>query len=60
MFSSIKNGIVKTNESETDYISFGKGKKCLIMLPGLGDGLKTVKGYALPFFVYVPKIRKGI
>lgn len=33
--------------SDMDYISFGKGNKILIMLPGLGDGLKTVKGTAL-------------
>lgn len=31
-----------------DYIRFGTGKKVLIMLPGLGDGLRTVKGTALP------------
>ena len=30
-----------------DYISFGKGDKNLILIPGLGDGLKTVKGTAL-------------
>lgn len=34
-----------------DYISFGRGSKFLIMIPGLGDGLKTVKGLALPFSV---------
>jgi pimeloyl-ACP methyl ester carboxylesterase len=31
-----------------DYIRFGSGKRTLIMLPGLGDGLRTVKGTALP------------
>lgn len=31
-----------------DYIRFGNGKKVLIMLPGLGDGLQTVKGTVLP------------
>ena len=31
-----------------DYICFGRGEKVLIMLPGLGDGLTTVKGTALP------------
>ena len=34
-----------------DYISFGVGKKVLIMLPGLSDGLKTVKGTAVPFSI---------
>lgn len=44
-----KNGIVKTKEFEMDYIRFGNGKKNLIMIPGLGDGLTTVKNKALPF-----------
>ena len=30
-----------------DYVSFGKGNNALIMLPGLADGLATVKGMAL-------------
>lgn len=29
-----------------DYVSFGHGKKSLIILPGLSDGLATVKGKA--------------
>ena len=32
-----------------DYIRFGSGARALVMLPGVGDGLKTVKGLALPF-----------
>ena len=39
------------NVLNTDYIRFGTGKKTLIILPGLGDGLKTVKGTALPMAV---------
>ena len=36
-----------------DYIRFGTGEKTLVMIPGVGDGLKTVKGMALPFaFLY--------
>lgn len=31
-----------------DYIRFGGGAEHLIFLPGLGDGLRTVKGTALP------------
>ena len=34
--------------SGTDYIRFGTGSRTLIILPGLGDGLQTVKGTALP------------
>ena len=32
----------------TDFIRFGTGSRTLIILPGLGDGLQTVKGTALP------------
>ena len=35
-----------------DYVRFGTGKKNLIMLPGLGDGLRTTKGRALPMAPY--------
>ena len=31
-----------------DYLRFGSGEKHLLILPGLGDGLRTVKGMALP------------
>lgn len=32
-----------------DYIRFGSGKISLVMIPGVGDGLKTVRGMAVPF-----------
>ena len=36
-----------------DYIRFGTGQRMLVMLPGLGDGLRSVKGTALPMaFMY--------
>ena len=34
---------------DMDYISFGNGDKNLIIIPGLGDSLKNVKGTAFPF-----------
>lgn len=51
MFYHAHDGSVRVGNSEMDYISFGKGKKNLIMLPGLGDGLTTVRGKALVFSV---------
>lgn len=51
MLLNAKNGVVTIGDTEMDYISFGKGNEILILLPGLGDGLKTVKGTALPFAV---------
>jgi len=43
-----KNGTLKLGDTTMDYIRFGSGKQTLVMLPGLGDGLRTVKGTALP------------
>ena len=40
----MKNGHV----AGADYICFGKGPRVLVMLPGLGDGLRTVGGTAAP------------
>ena len=51
MFYNAKNGNIKIRNSNMDYISFGKGDKNLILIPGLGDGLKTVKGTALPIAI---------
>ena len=45
------NGSVHVGDSEMDYVSFGKGSRNLVMLPGLGDGLSTVKGMALIFLI---------
>lgn len=35
-----------------NYVSFGNGSDTLVMLPGLGDGLTTVKGMALLYRTY--------
>ena len=44
-----KNGRLRLAAGDMDYIRFGGGKRVLVMLPGVGDGLKTVRGTALPF-----------
>ena len=49
MFYNAKNGNIKIENTTMDYISFGNGNKNLVMIAGLGDGLKTVKGLATPF-----------
>lgn len=74
MFNHAKNGVVKIGDTEMDYISFGVGLKNLVMIPGLSDALKTVKGsaaalavmyreYAKDYRVYVfsrkNKLEKG-
>lgn len=43
-----KNGTLNIAETTMDYIRFGTGDRVLIMLPGLGDSLRSVKGTALP------------
>ena len=39
-----KNGSVPVGETDMYYVSFGEGEKKLVVLPGLSDGLATVKG----------------
>ena len=48
MFRNAKNGTLQMTDTTMDYIRFGTGKRILMMLPGLGDALQTVKGTALP------------
>lgn len=47
MVWNTQNGCVKIGNSDMNYVSFGRGSKNLIVLPGLSDGLVTVKGKAL-------------
>ncbi|WP_061996279.1 alpha/beta hydrolase [Clostridium sp. ATCC 25772] len=47
MFCNAINGNIKIGDTDMDYICFGNGQKNLIVIPGLGDGLKTVKGTAV-------------
>lgn len=39
-----------------DYVTFGKGNQPLVFIPGLGDGLQTVKGMAMPFSITYRKL----
>lgn len=52
MLYAAKNGTA----AGADYIRFGRGKKNLILLPGLGDGLRTTKGTALPMALYYRRL----
>ena len=49
MFYNAKNCSLKIDDTQMDYITFGKGDKTLVMIPGLGDALRTVKGSAAVF-----------
>lgn len=54
---NIKNGSVKIGDSVMYYASFGSGSKNVVVIPGLSDGLTTVKGKALllikPYLKYL-------
>lgn len=47
MLYGAKGGNVKLGNTDMDYISFGRGEKNILIIPGLSDGLKTVKGTAI-------------
>ena len=44
----MREGTVKLQSGQMDYVCFGRGRRQLVMLPGLGDALRSVKGTALP------------
>jgi len=41
---NIKEGQIPFENTQIEYVAFGEGTEILVMIPGLGDGLKTVKG----------------
>lgn len=47
--SSTKGKTLYFNDKNMDYVTFGKGQQPLVIIPGLGDGLQTVKGKAQLF-----------
>ena len=46
MFFDAKNGEISLDSTKMSYAVFGKGSKVLLILPGLSDGLATVRGKA--------------
>lgn len=51
IFCNAKNAKLNIDNSSAYYISFGKGNKNLIVIPGVGDGLNLVKGMAILFSI---------
>ena len=47
MLWNAKNGAVPIGDTEMSYVSFGYGKQAFVLLPGLSDGLATVRGKAM-------------
>lgn len=58
MFYNAKNKRIKLDNAYMDYIRFGTGEKTLIILPGLGDGLRSVQGTAIPMALMYRKFAK--
>ncbi len=54
---SITEGNIKQG-FDMDYIRFGSGNKALILLRGIEDGLKNVKGMGIPFAARFRKLAK--
>ena len=46
---SAKNATLSMNGKTMDYVTFGTGNQPLVIIPGLGEGLETVKGKAQLF-----------
>ena len=47
MMFNAKNGSVKLLDMSMDYVCGGRGERKLIILPGLSEGLTTIKGKAI-------------
>ena len=58
MLLQAENKNVRLGDTDMDYVVFGHGRETLIMLPGLGDGLRTVKGMALTLALSYRKFGK--
>lgn len=48
MLYHAKSGTVSLGDGAMEYIRFGSGAKHLVMLPGLGTSLRSLRGTALP------------
>lgn len=58
MFYKAKRQEIKLYDTVIDCISFGKGKKNLIIIPGVGEGFVSFKGLAIPFSIMYKKFAK--
>lgn len=53
MLWNAKNGAIPMGDAVMHYAAFGSGSRTLVLLPGLGDGLRSARGMALPMaFLY--------
>ena len=71
MLYNAKYKALQLQSGEIEFVRFGTGKRTLVLLPGLGDSLRSLKGTALPlalmyrefsrlYTVYIFSRRKNI
>ena len=48
MVYNAKSGTLRLRGADMDYVRFGTGSRILVMLPGLGESLRSVKSGAMP------------
>jgi len=58
MILNAKNKQVTIGNTKMDYVSFGKGTDVLVIIPGLVDGIRTVKGMAFTIAVMYRQLAK--
>lgn len=58
MFYKARRKEIKLYDSVIDCISFGKGNKNLVIIPGVGEGFVSFKGLAIPFALMYKKFAK--
>lgn len=58
MFYNAAEKTVTIDDTDMDYVVFGRGQTPFVILPGLSDGLKTVKGLALTLAIYYREFAK--
>ena len=52
MIFNVKQNSIVLENTEMDYVSFGRGQQPFVILPGLSDGLKTVRNQGLLLSFY--------
>ena len=58
MLWNAKNGSIPMGNAVMQYAAFGRGHRTLVLLPGLGDGLRSARGMALPMAVLYRALAK--
>ena len=58
MFYKASNGKIKIDNTFVNYLSFGSGKKNLIIIPGLGESFKLFSKMAVPMAITYKKFAK--